>query len=121
MLSGPLKAELKGQEDDELPSLHKAFLYQEGDRTKGIPHNYKKAFRTFMAIAQDPETIEYSTACFYVGLYYDMGCGVKQSDTKAKIWYTKAAIAGHREAWINLCILTTYAQVSPKQGPNQSP
>src|SRR3990167_1853334 len=86
VLAAPLRAY---DEDEDTPhTLRRAFLYQEGDKTKGIPHDYKKAFNVFKAITEDPTNEDYASACFYVGLYYDVGWGgISESLPLAAYWY----------------------------------
>src|SRR3990167_7965166 len=105
MLISPLSA----TDEDELHfSIQRALLYQEGDLSRGIRSNYYKAFRIFRDIALIPNHPDKARACFYVGLYYDMGWGIYECVPLAVHYYRKALDLGFEEARVNLTVLLEF-------------
>ncbi|KAL7534840.1 hypothetical protein ACHAXR_008654 [Thalassiosira sp. AJA248-18] len=74
-------------------SAHKlALLYEYPTQSKNlIPIDVYAAFEWFKAAAENGHV----DSKFELGLCYELGCGVSQSDEEALEWYTKAANAGH--------------------------
>jgi len=65
------------------------------------PKNPKKAFDWFLVAAQQ----NHVEACYYVGLYYHNGRGVKQDLKLAIYWYEKAAMKDDRDALYHLAMI----------------
>lgn len=66
--------------------------------------NYEVAFKEFTKAAEDGDM----NAQFNLGVMYEHGHGVKQSDLKAGEWYQLAADNGHPEAPTALQLLYEY-------------
>ena len=62
---------------------------------------YQKAFDWFMVAARKNHT----EACYYVGLYYQNGLGVKKDLKQAVIWYEKAALNKDKDALYHLAMI----------------
>ncbi len=73
-----------------------AKLYHERD-----PKHPLKAFEWFMVAAKQ----EHVEACYYVGLYYQNGRGVKQDIKQAVIWFEKAALKKDKDALYHLAMI----------------
>jgi hypothetical protein len=74
--------------------------YDEGG-TPGYPQNSAKAAEWYLKAAENGDA---DAQCSLAVMYYN-GEGVEQSDTKAKIWLSKAKAQGHETAienWIKL-------------------
>lgn len=65
------------------------------------PKQPLKAFDWFMIAAKQ----DHSEACYYVGLYYQNGKGVKQDIKQAVYWYEKAAIKKDKDALYHLAMI----------------
>ena len=65
---------------------------------------YDIALKEFTAAAADDDR----NAQFNLGIMYENGHGVKQSDVKAGEWFQKAADNGHPEAPMALMLLYEY-------------
>lgn len=65
------------------------------------PKHPLKAFEWFLLAAKQAHV----EACYYVGLYYQNGKGVKQDITQAVIWYEKAAVQKDRDALYHLAMI----------------
>lgn len=61
----------------------------------------QKAFEWFLIAAKQDHT----EACYYVGLYYQNGMGVKQDIKQAVIWYEKAALKKDKDALYHLAMI----------------
>ena len=65
------------------------------------PKHPKKAYDWFLQAAKQ-ENVE---ACYYVGLYYQNGKGVKQDIKEAVFWYEKAALKKDKDALYHLAMI----------------
>lgn len=65
------------------------------------PKHPLKAFEWFMLAAKQAHV----EACYYVGLYYQNGKGVKQDIKQAVIWYEKAAAQKDKDALYHLAMI----------------
>ena len=78
-------------------------MYLDGER--GVNKDYIQAVRLFRKAARKSDEL----AFYDLGLCYDLGKGVRQSDRLACKFYSKAALCGHVAAMCNLgAILANY-------------
>lgn len=65
------------------------------------PKHPLKAFEWFLVAAKQ----DYTEACYYVGLYYKNGKGVKKDLKQALYWFEKAALKNDRDALYHLAMI----------------
>ena len=71
--------------------------------------DFAKALREWRPLAEQGE----ARAQFYLGLLYQNGDGVPQSDEKAREWYEKSAAQGEANAQFYLGLLSAFGQGGP--------
>lgn len=74
-------------------------IYADGDET-----NFSKAIEMFTAAAEQQD----NDALYYLGVCFESGLGVNQSESNAAEYFVKAANAGHSEA--QYCLANYYEQ-----------
>jgi len=72
------------------PTLHLAYMYQQG---LGIPANPQQAIKLFMAVAAPSDSTDAFAARIELGRIFATGLGIPVDETEAEKWYSAALAA----------------------------